>query len=387
MSGSGGGLLSAAILIVGAGIAGLSLARHLKKFDLEFEIIERNPSEAVSRAGVILPFTAVRELRQLGVFNELAGKYHPLSEIGIKTVHGHAIGRTALAKPPFNNDLAVSLKRQDLWNALFTGMEKKVRFNTELRALTHEDDCVEIECSNELLNGKYDLVIAADGLNSTVRRLNFEGQQILSDHHLQGWRFLLSFPNHGLEATYMIGSNTDMFAYFPINEDLIHCYAHVHESAELYNSMESTSHNISRIFSAYATPVPEILSRLEGVKMISGRIKSMEQAQFFDRRIAFAGDASSGSAAFLQQGIATALEDSRYLADSLAMQHIDGALETYREKRQIKIDWLHRDADSCARYFETVPGPVGRLMRNMQIRFLGLPPVRIWKKAALAHSL
>ncbi|MBI3897581.1 MAG: NAD(P)-binding protein [Gammaproteobacteria bacterium] len=41
------------ILIVGAGIAGLSLARQLEKFFIPFDLIEKRPALAAKGAGIL----------------------------------------------------------------------------------------------------------------------------------------------------------------------------------------------------------------------------------------------------------------------------------------------------------------------------------------------
>lgn len=55
------------ILISGAGIAGLSLARQLKKLNIPFKIIERRSHLITEGACIALPANAVKALRYLGL--------------------------------------------------------------------------------------------------------------------------------------------------------------------------------------------------------------------------------------------------------------------------------------------------------------------------------
>jgi 2-polyprenyl-6-methoxyphenol hydroxylase-like FAD-dependent oxidoreductase len=55
------------VLIVGAGIAGLALARALRQRDITAEVVERATEWQPSGGGLYLPANAVRALGELGV--------------------------------------------------------------------------------------------------------------------------------------------------------------------------------------------------------------------------------------------------------------------------------------------------------------------------------
>jgi 2-polyprenyl-6-methoxyphenol hydroxylase-like FAD-dependent oxidoreductase len=369
------------LLIVGAGIAGLSLARRLSHYGLGFEIIERNSSEHRTGAGIALPFNAVRELEKLDVMDDLAGKYHQVEKITYSTAAGKTLGTASLLDPPFGNDKFIALKRQDLHLSLLKGFEKKVRFNTELLSIEHVEDKTAVTCSNELLNGKYDLVIAADGINSRIREQNYEGQATLLDHKIVCWRFIVTLPEHGLQPLYMMG-NTDLFMAYPISPNALYCYGHIHEQNPHYDADSSPEKNVRQIFAGYAGPVPDILSKLDEVTIETGRLKSVSEPRFFDRRIAFIGDAANGCSPLIQQGAAAALEDTDCLSDALAMQNIDQALQSYQERRQSRIEWIMQYSDRPLTHIQKFDTLFGRRIRNLLIRTLGPVNVRGWKKLA-----
>ena len=369
------------ILIVGAGIAGLSLAQRLKRYGLDFDIIEKNSSETKCIAGAVLPFNAVRELKDLNVFDRLLSKFNQISEVTYSTMSGRTLGSASLADPPFENDQFITLKRQDLKDALLEGLQKKVRYNTDLQSVEHSDNEVKITCSNELLNGSYDLVVAADGINSAVRAQNYEGQQTIIDHDIISWRFLISYPDHGLQPLHMIGQ-ADLFMVYPVSPNALYCYGHTQEQNDLHALTQDPRGNISRIFDRYGGPVPDILSRLGDAEIITSRLKSVTEPRFFDRRIAFVGDAANGCSPLIQQGIATALEDSRSLADALAMQNIDQALQSYRERRQKVLARAIKYSDDPVAQLRKMQRWSTRCIRYATIKTLGPTNVLGWKKLA-----
>ena len=60
------------VLIVGAGIAGLALARALRLRGITAEVVERTAEWEASGAGLFLPGNSVRALDELGIWEELA---------------------------------------------------------------------------------------------------------------------------------------------------------------------------------------------------------------------------------------------------------------------------------------------------------------------------
>lgn len=373
--------MTSKILIVGAGIAGLSIAQWLSRFGLDFEIVEKRSSETVAHTGIVLPFNAVRELKDLGMLGRLEGKYFQASTITYSKVTGKMIKVASLTEPPFENDQFIALKRKDLDSALLEGLERKVRYNTEILTVEHSDDAVNITCTNELLNGAYDLLIAADGINSLVRQKNYEGQEMLTDHNVIGWQFVVPYPEHTLQPLHMIGQ-TDLLTIYPLSDDALYCYGHVYEDLNDITLGENARENIKKVFSGYGGPVPYILSQIDDVEILTDRLKSVVKPCFFDRRVAFVGDAANGCSPLIQQGAAMALADSRCLADALAMQNVEQALITYQARRERKVERTLRFANAPLSHLQNMQSWVGRGIRDLKIRAMGPPDVNAWKKLA-----
>jgi hypothetical protein len=65
------------ILVVGAGLAGLSLARALRQAGLAPQVIEREPGWGVAGTGIYLPANGVRALRTLGLEGRCGRPWDP----------------------------------------------------------------------------------------------------------------------------------------------------------------------------------------------------------------------------------------------------------------------------------------------------------------------
>jgi 2-polyprenyl-6-methoxyphenol hydroxylase-like FAD-dependent oxidoreductase len=85
------------ILIVGGGIAGLSLAIALRRRGAAVELVERSPAWVVVGAGIALHANAVRALRSLGLGEAIDGASAPLPRWGFFDRDGRQLCQTDLA--------------------------------------------------------------------------------------------------------------------------------------------------------------------------------------------------------------------------------------------------------------------------------------------------
>ena len=70
--------MSPRILIVGAGVAGLALARALQEHDFQVDAVERATEWRTAGLAFYLPANAVRALRALGAGRALEERAHPV---------------------------------------------------------------------------------------------------------------------------------------------------------------------------------------------------------------------------------------------------------------------------------------------------------------------
>lgn len=69
------------VLISGAGIAGLSLARRLEKMGIGYLIAEKRSSSHHSSSGIALPFNALLALREPGFEKAVLDVAHQVEEV------------------------------------------------------------------------------------------------------------------------------------------------------------------------------------------------------------------------------------------------------------------------------------------------------------------
>ncbi|MET0332511.1 MAG: FAD-dependent monooxygenase [Dyella sp.] len=374
-------MTSPRILISGAGVAGLSLARRLEQLGIAHVLIEKRAAAPISSAGIALPFNAIQALRQLGLAEPVLAAAHEVSEVSYTKKDGRVLGRANLRDAPLNQDKFVAMRRSDLHAILMDGIAPRIHFQTTIESFDARPDGVQVNSANSAVHGHYDLVVSAEGIHSDLRQRSFADETTTVDHNVANWRFVVDYPQHGLQPIYML-ARSEMFMAYPIGPDALYCYAHVYDDARHY-AKRDPQQSLRHLFGGFGGQVGAILDRLGAQPIVSGRLESVVKPYYAKGRIVFIGDASNACSPLLQQGAACAFEDALCLAEQLHVHPVDGAIEAYQKLRAPRVDWIVKASDGPLKMMKMMRSPLGAFMRNMLIRRKGPLNAHGWKELAL----
>lgn len=374
-------LKSHRILISGAGIAGLALARRLQQLGIEHVIIEKSNQSNPSSSGIALPFNAVQALREMGIAETILESSHQVKEVIYTKKNGRTISRASLLEAPLNQDKFVAMRRNKLHEILLDGVESHIHFGTTIKSTESNDEGINITCSNIALNGQYDAVVSAEGIHSTLRSQCFPDENTLLDHNISNWRFVIDYPNHGLQPTYML-ANTELFLAYPIDPNSLYCYAHVYDDSKKFRNGSPQTH-LRNLFGAFGGNVNNILDRLGDQPVICSRLQSVRKPYYAKGRIVFIGDAGNACSPLLQQGAASAFEDALCFAEQCHKYNMDKAIVEYQRIRSPRVEWVVKTSDDPIKKLKMMANPLGAAIRNMMIRRKGPLNVQGWKQLAI----
>jgi 2-polyprenyl-6-methoxyphenol hydroxylase-like FAD-dependent oxidoreductase len=163
------------ILIVGAGIAGPSLAYWLLRAGHEPTIVER--AAGLRRGGYLIDFwgAGFDVAERMGIVPELMRRSYRIQEVRQVGDRGERV--TSFAPERFVGGAGaryVSIARSDLAAILYEALEGRVEtiFGDSVAALDDDGERVHVTFESGRTRD-FDLVIGADGLHSQVRRLVF----------------------------------------------------------------------------------------------------------------------------------------------------------------------------------------------------------------------
>jgi len=378
------------VLIVGAGIGGLTLAAGLKQRGLDVTVVERAPAFKPVGAGISLQPNATAVLLALDI---------PLSEAAA-AVMGPASFTDAAGRAFMNADAselvteeapAWNVHRADLHRALLEACGERsgaarggavtLRLGTAVASLEERGDEVAVTFEDGSA-GAWSLVIGADGLSSTVReallgdagpRVRYSGQTC--------WRFAAS-TSVTRESSVEIWAPGKRAGLIQLSEGRIYCYL-------VASAPEGTpgpgSNEVAMLREQFGWMNPDLetlLSELTPETVVHhGDLCDLDGATWGRGRVVLMGDAAHAVQPNMGQGAAMAIEDAGALT-LLITEHLSepsglvSAFQSAREARVREVWGLSWRIGQVAHW----ENPLARAVRNLALR--SMPTSMMLKKAA-----
>jgi FAD-dependent urate hydroxylase len=299
------------ILVVGAGISGLAVARGLRVAGFRPDVVEELPATTVPGAGIFLPGNASRAIRQLG----LDAPLRPLGDLIFRQVFQDSAGDEL-----FEVDLAAlwagvgesrALSRADLQQVLLTSVGGEVRYDTAVRDLEIVDGGAKVEFGNGAI-AEYDLVIGADGRRSTIRAKAGLGGAAIPTGQIV-YRSVVSGGPPLSDWTCLFGRRSQ-FVAMPMGGRRLYIHADETAGPEVPSPADPRAH-LRELFADFGGLVPAVLAALEKVQV--ARTDEVVLEGWTKGPVLLVGDAAHATAPTLAQGAAMALEDAAVLTELL----------------------------------------------------------------------
>ena len=328
----------ARILVVGAGLAGLALARALGRAGFAPELIEREAGWEAAGTGMYLPANGVRALGVLGLGEAVAARAAPITRQRLLDHHGRLLAEIDLDGLWGDVGACLALPRAELHQVLRDGVA--VRMGRTIASLEHRDGPVEVTFDDGRQGG-YDLVVGADGLRSAVRRLAVDPHPpVPVGQH--SWRFLAPCPPGITTWTVLLGRGAS-FLTIPIGGGLVYCYADITTNPD--SPAPPTGDPLAGLrehFAGFAAPVPQLLDQLQDQTQVHAAPIEQVAAERWGRgAVVLVGDAAHAMSPNMAQGAALAFEDALVLAACLAQaSSVAEALAGFVARRHPRASWV-----------------------------------------------
>jgi FAD-dependent urate hydroxylase len=321
------------ILVVGAGLAGLAAARALRQAGFAPEVIERAERWDGGGTGMYLPANGVRALRALGLEAAVAGRAAPIRSQRLLDHRGRLLADIDLRELWGDVGPCLALPRVDLHQLLREGVP--VRLGRTVGLLERVDGPVGVTFDDGGA-GEFDLVVGADGLHSSIRRLAGDPRQPVAVGQ-RSWRFLAACPPEVTTWTVLLGRGAS-FLVIPVGGEAVYCYADTTDG----DGDGDPVRRLRERFAGFAGPVPGLLEQLDDpAKVHVAPIQQVAAEQWGRGAVVLVGDAAHGMSPNMAQGAALAFEDALVLAAELRdAATVTDALAGFVARRSRRAGWV-----------------------------------------------
>ncbi|HTI21032.1 MAG TPA: FAD-dependent monooxygenase [Kutzneria sp.] len=343
------------ILISGASIAGPALAYWLREFGSNVTVVERSPAPRPGGYKIDVRGAAMTVLERMGIADEVRRHHTDMRGGAFLDRKGRTIVEMDADTVGFREPTDVEILRGDLARILRGATEGvEYVYGDSITSMTEHADGVTVEFERSLPR-RFDLVIGADGLHSTVRALAFGPEE----------RFLRSLGHH--IAIFSVPNLLDLDRWETIQAEkgrTLNVYstrqdteakaAFLFASEGLTYDRRDTARQrelLAETFAPHGWIAPQLLAAMpDAPDFYFDGMSVVEMERWSTGRVALVGDAAYGPSPASGQGTSLALVGAYVLAHELAAagDH-QVAFAAYEQRMRHFVTVNQKQADNIKR--------------------------------------
>ena len=368
------------ILILGAGIAGVTLAYWLKKFGFNPTLVEHAPK--LREGGYAIDFwgAGFDVAERMGILPELDKADLKITEVTVVSEKGkRKCGIDYIQLKRLMNGRAFTLLRSDLSKIIYSHLgQHEIIFGDSITNL--EQSPAKVTATFQ--SGKtrdFHLVIGADGLHSTIRKLIFGDESqfehfygyytssyTIADDLTDRYAFLMYNTPRKQVAIYSTGERKVTTAFFIFSSQKKILYAH--------HDIEAQKQILRNEFEGAGWQCQKLLAKIDSTSDFYFDVVSQIQMSHWSKdRVTLVGDACDCPSLLSGQGSTLAMVGAYILAGEL--KEAKGNYKTAYERYENIFKPFIRDKQKIAQGFAKsfVPQSTFSIwMRNIGIKLMAL---------------
>ena len=325
-------------LVVGGGIGGMAAAISLAARGVSVDLIDIDPEWRVYGAGITITGPTLRAYRHLGLTEKIKSQGAVTNHSRVRLFDGTVL--RVLEEPVIEEGLPATggIMRPVLHRIMQERVRElaiPVRLGLTVTALEENSDGVDAAFSDGSA-GRYDLVIGADSVNSTVRDLAFPHMGPPTPTGQGCWRISMKKPPEQDMGEFYFGS-ANPCGITICGEDAIYLFLLTpHEPREEYLSDEELFTTMQAHLAPFGGNAGWVRVNMTRSDWINYRplAAALQPRPWSNGRVVLIGDAVHATTPHLASGAGMAVESGIVLAEELEKaDSVAAALKAYEDRR------------------------------------------------------
>lgn len=365
-------------LVVGAGIAGMATAVRLRAAGWEVAVVERAARRRTGGYFIGLYREGREAAQELGVYDRLRTRTPKPVRTWEIDLAGRRTRSVGLLERPGNPDAVL---RGDIEEALWTALEGiPVRFGVGPVSVDETPGTVRVglrdESTGTVTEESYDLVVGADGLRSTVRRLVFGPDERFMrpmDRIICAFQLAEQVPDTAPGDGVVLAVPRRALWVFPLSERPPTALFTYQTRAVDAQFTRPPAQTVREVFAdlAGSTAVRHALDELDATAdLLFDSVHQVEMPRWHTRRVVLAGDAAWCLTLYSGMGASVGLMGAAVLGDMVERHagDVPAALGAWEGVLRPVVRRQQREARFKQHVFAPGNGVVALLRRGLLLR-------------------
>ena len=309
-------------LVIGGGFSGMAAAIELAKRDIHVTLVELDPAWRSYGAGISLGGATLRAFRTLGILHDFLRDGNAADGLDLVTPHGQPIsqiptprvagadvpGGGAIMRPVLAKLMAEATRRAGV----------TVRLGCSFTSIQQDREGVEVGFSDGS-QGRFDVVIGADGLHSKMRQLLFPDAPKPRYTGQGCWRAVLPRPAEVERARMWMGGVVKP-GINPVSADRMYLFVTEQRADNAHIPVAQHPALLRELLAPFpAALLQRIRDQIDETAQVVYRpLESLLLPQpWFQGRVVLIGDAVHATTPHLASGACIGIEDGLVVAEEL----------------------------------------------------------------------
>lgn len=324
-------------LIVGGGIGGMTAAIAFARAGVAVTLVDIDPEWRVYGAGISVTGISLRAFGDLGILDQVTARGFIGAGMRGRSVSGDILMQTPVAENPAPIQRGGGIMRpvlHDILSATVRAEDIDVRLGVTVRHLDQADRYVDVQFTDGRRE-RYDLVVGADGINSTIRSMVFPEAPKPKFTGQGCWRVVAPRPPE-IDRTEMYFGSSTKLGLNPVSQDEMYLFLLEHVPDNPWFADEALIPHVKMLMEPFGGHIPAVCAGLTDPSKVNYRPLEwlLLPDPWYRGRVVLIGDAAHATTPHLASGAGIAVEDGLVLAEELRRSdHVPAALRAFMDRR------------------------------------------------------